>query len=111
VPAEEQSISFINLVQPEAHKVSITEVSSCSDSKGAMPETSVNTSAEVNPSAPAETNTEIKSSRRTKRKSEMHCKTKYVPRKCIEGSDNLQVVYGFTYQYCKLRCALFLDFF
>jgi hypothetical protein len=109
VPAEEQSISFINLVQP-AHKVSITEVSSCSDSKGVMPETSVNTSAEVNPSAPAETNPKIKMSRRTKRKSEMHCKTKYAPRKCTEGSDNLQVVYGFTYQYCKLRCALCLDF-
>lgn len=107
MPGKEQNISVPNLVQqPEADTVGITKVSLlCSDSKGVIPETSVNTSGEVDSSAPAETKPEIKMSRRTKRKLEMHCKTKSVPWKFSEGSDNLQVVYAFTYQYCKLQCC------
>ncbi|GJN32156.1 hypothetical protein PR202_gb20636 [Eleusine coracana subsp. coracana] len=90
VPGKDQNISVVSLVQPDAHMVGITEVSSCSDSKGVMPETSVNTSAEVASSAPSETKPEIRMSRRTKRKLEMHCKIKYVPCKITEGSENLQ---------------------
>ena len=59
-----------------------------------MAETLVNASSEVDPGAPAETKPEIKMSRRTKRKSEMHCKTMYVPHRSTEPSDNLQVVYA-----------------
>jgi hypothetical protein len=40
-------------------------------------------------------------SRRTRRKSQMHWKTKHMS--CNGGSDNLQVVYATFYQYCKLR--------
>ncbi|TVU21408.1 hypothetical protein EJB05_31040, partial [Eragrostis curvula] len=88
--AKEQNISVDTSVIPEAQRVNITEVSSlCSDSgKAAMPETYTNISVEVDPSAPAETKTEIKISRRTKRKSEMHQKTAHVP--CNGGSDNFQ---------------------
>ncbi|XP_062195245.1 protein ALWAYS EARLY 3-like isoform X2 [Phragmites australis] len=89
VPAEAQNISVNNSVLPEAHRVGITEVSSlCSDSGRGEPELSADISAKVYPNAPAEIKPEIRISRRTKRKSKMHCKTKYVS--CNEGSDNLQ---------------------
>jgi hypothetical protein len=110
VPAEAQNICGNNLVLPETLRVGITDDSFlCIDSgRVGIPEASEDISAEV-PNAQTETKPEVRMSGRTRRKSQMHCKTKHMS--CNEGSDNLQVVYATFYQYCKLRYALLLDFY
>ncbi|CAL4952123.1 unnamed protein product [Urochloa decumbens] len=87
--AEAHDISTDNLVLPEAQRVGITDDSSlCTDSaRVGLPEASEDISAKV-PSATTEIKPEIRMSRRTRRKSQMHCKSKHMS--CNEGSDNLQ---------------------
>ncbi|OEL36716.1 Protein ALWAYS EARLY 3, partial [Dichanthelium oligosanthes] len=89
VPAEAQNTSVNNLVLPDTQRVGITDDSSLCTNSGrvGIPEASEDVSAEV-PSAPTEIKPEIRISRRTRRKSQMHCKTKHIS--CNEGSDNLQ---------------------
>ncbi|CAO2161410.1 unnamed protein product [Urochloa humidicola] len=89
VLAEAQDISVNNLVLPEAQRVGITDDSSlCTDSaRVGLPEASEGISAEV-PSATTEIKPEIRISKRTRRKNQMHCKSKHMS--CNEGSDNLQ---------------------
>ncbi|CAO2186023.1 unnamed protein product [Urochloa humidicola] len=89
VLAEAQDISVNNLVMPEAQRVGITDGSSlCTDSsRVGLPEASEGISTEV-PSATTEIKPEISMSRRTRRKNQLHCKSKHMS--CNEGSDNLQ---------------------
>ncbi|KAG0536103.1 hypothetical protein BDA96_03G035900 [Sorghum bicolor] len=89
VPAEAQNICGNNLVLPETLRVGITDDSSlCTDSgRVGIPEASEDISAEV-PNAQMETKPEVRMSGRTRRKSQLHCKTKHMS--CNEGSDNLQ---------------------
>lgn len=104
--AEAENISATNLVLPEAQKVGITDDSSLrTDSASAgIPEASEDISTKV-PSATLEIEPEIRMSRRTRRKHQMHCKTKHMS--CNEGSDNLQVVYAIIYQWIIIYCKLF----
>ncbi|KAL6626905.1 hypothetical protein ACP70R_030631 [Stipagrostis hirtigluma subsp. patula] len=92
VLVEEPKVSVNNIVLPEPHRIGITEDSSlCSDSgrgQADLPESTANMSAEVYPNAPTEMKPELSISRRSKRKAEMHCKTKNVS--CNEGSNSLQ---------------------
>lgn len=106
--AEVQNISVNNLVQPEARRVGITDDSSlCADSaRVGIPEAFEDISAEV-PSAPTEIKPEIRMSSRTRRKSQMHCKTKQMS--CNEGSDNVQVIYAIICQYCKSSPCLYFS--
>ncbi|XP_062205659.1 protein ALWAYS EARLY 3-like isoform X2 [Phragmites australis] len=74
-----------------AHTIDITEDPSNPDYSGGMtnlPESTANISAEVYPTLPSYIKCEISMSWRSKIKSKMHSKTKYVS--CKEGSDNLQ---------------------
>ncbi|PAN32721.1 hypothetical protein PAHAL_5G507300 [Panicum hallii] len=89
VLAEAQNISVNNLVLPEVPRVGITADSSlCTDSaKVGIPEASEDISTK-GPSVTTEIKSEIRMSRRTRRKHQMQCKTKHVS--CNEDSDNLQ---------------------
>ncbi|KAL6838768.1 hypothetical protein ACP4OV_031482 [Aristida adscensionis] len=91
-PAEEQNISVNNLGLLESLRVDVPEDSSlCSDSgrgKANLQELTADISATVQANEPTEIKPKIVISRRSKRKSEMHCKRKYVS--CNESSDNLQ---------------------
>jgi hypothetical protein len=97
VPAVAQNVCGNSLALPETLRVVITDDSSlCTDSgRVGIPEASEHIPAEV-PSAQTETKPEVRMSGRTRRKSQMHCKTKHMS--CNEGSDNLQVVYTTYYQ-------------
>lgn len=87
VPAEAQNIPVDNLVLPETQRIGITDDSAlCTDpARVGILEVSENVSAEV---PNAEIKPVIRMSRRTRRKSQMHCKTTQIS--CNEGSDNLQ---------------------
>ncbi|PWZ11826.1 Protein ALWAYS EARLY 2 [Zea mays] len=89
VPAVAQNVCGNSLALPETLRVVITDDSSlCTDSgRVGIPEASEDIPAEV-PSAQTETKPEVRMSGRTRRKSQMHCKTKHMS--CNEGSDNLQ---------------------
>lgn len=102
MPGEAQNVSGNDLVLPETLTVGITDDSSlCTDSgRVGIAEASEDISAEV-PTALTETKPEIRISGRTRRKSQLHCKTKHMS--CNEGSDNLQVFYATFYKYCKTK--------
>ncbi|XP_066316956.1 protein ALWAYS EARLY 3-like isoform X1 [Miscanthus floridulus] len=107
VPAEAQNICGNNLVLPETLRVGITDDSFlCTDSgRVGIPEASEDISAEV-PNAQTETKPEVRMSGRTRRKSQMHCKTKHMS--CNEGSDNLQakkLLHCFSSQPLRQWCT------